>query len=296
MKKIISLLAAGALALGLIGCSGDLHDASTPDALYMVGDNGGSFIQMTKNDSSFTTTFTYQNTMTSWGGGNGKMNFKFTFVPGWTAGKSIGNDNPTDAPKIAATLADANAFALSEGANPGNITVEGFVNGKDYTVTVSVDATGKFSITIVGYVFEGLKTPANVSAINSETVVQEGAYIKFEGSSCALFDKLHIYFNGSNIGKAYVVADQAYSCTDWGGTYFAAWFKFYAGAGVELLQASKQFGAGTTTLGNTVDIDNDGGTSNLEVTNLTTISMGDVYCVTVDASGATPTFMVKKVN
>ena len=27
MKKIISLLAAGALALGLIGCSGDLHDS-----------------------------------------------------------------------------------------------------------------------------------------------------------------------------------------------------------------------------------------------------------------------------
>ena len=26
MKKVISLLAAGALALGLIGCSGDLHD------------------------------------------------------------------------------------------------------------------------------------------------------------------------------------------------------------------------------------------------------------------------------
>ena len=31
MKKLISFLAAGALALGLIGCSGDLHDVSGVD-------------------------------------------------------------------------------------------------------------------------------------------------------------------------------------------------------------------------------------------------------------------------
>lgn len=37
MKKILSLLAAGAMALGLIGCSGDLHDDAKVDPNAMIG-------------------------------------------------------------------------------------------------------------------------------------------------------------------------------------------------------------------------------------------------------------------
>ena len=51
MKKIISLLAAGALALGLIGCSGDLHDNEAIDmsAVNIVGSiNGWKFEPLTE--------------------------------------------------------------------------------------------------------------------------------------------------------------------------------------------------------------------------------------------------------
>lgn len=46
MKKILSLLAAGAIALGLIGCSGDLHDAvvtkiNLTESLKVIGSNSG---------------------------------------------------------------------------------------------------------------------------------------------------------------------------------------------------------------------------------------------------------------
>ena len=37
MKKILSLIAAGAMALGLIGCSGDLHDDAKVDPNAMIG-------------------------------------------------------------------------------------------------------------------------------------------------------------------------------------------------------------------------------------------------------------------
>ena len=45
MKKILSLIAAGAMALGLIGCSGDLHDDVQADSTILgeaciVGING----------------------------------------------------------------------------------------------------------------------------------------------------------------------------------------------------------------------------------------------------------------
>lgn len=291
MKKILSIFAAGALALGLIGCSGDLHDMAAPDALYIVGDMAAAHTAMTKSGTSYSYTITYANDMTAWGGGAGTANFKFTFVDGWTAPTSLGNDE-TEAPEIAATADEAEAFALTEGGNPGNITVGGFVDGEDYTFTVSVDASGNYSLTIVGTVDNGLHEYADVSTIDASTVVQEGAYIKFEGSSCALFNGLKIYFNGTTVAKAYVVADDDYDFSAWEMDHFAAWFKFYAGAGVNLRQKSQQFGASATSMGTPVDIDT--ANNNFEIDDMT-VSTGDVFEVVVDASGATPTIVINEL-
>lgn len=59
MKKILSLIVAGVMAFGLIGCSGDLHDGVAPATLYMVGSatpNGwstSSATPMVKNGTEF---------------------------------------------------------------------------------------------------------------------------------------------------------------------------------------------------------------------------------------------------
>lgn len=61
MKKILSLLAAGALALGLIGCSGDLHDSEALSAseFFLRGDmNGWGTTPLTDNGDTWSVTFT----------------------------------------------------------------------------------------------------------------------------------------------------------------------------------------------------------------------------------------------
>ena len=75
MKKLLSFLAAGALALGLIGCSGDMHDELDPssikygllfgnntilDTADICGDvNGWAGAALTKvDDTTYTYTFT----------------------------------------------------------------------------------------------------------------------------------------------------------------------------------------------------------------------------------------------
>ena len=99
-------------------------------------------------------------------------------------------------------------------------------------------------------------------------------------------DGLKIYFNGTTTAVAYVVADDNYDFSNWEGSdHFAAWFKFYAGQGVSRRQKSQQFGAGSTTMGTAYTIDQSGAKNNLEITDMT-VSLGDVFKVTVDASAA----------
>ena len=281
MKKILSfVLASLAVPLSFMGCG--LHDMAAPDALYIVGDMAGAHTAMEKNGSSFTYTMTYSNGMNAWGGGAGTANFKFTFTPDWNSPTSLGND-VEDVPVIAATEDEAEVFGLTESGNPANVTVAGFVDGEQYTFTVTVDATGTYTLTIVGTIDEGLFEFADVSAVDASTVIQEGAYIKLEGSSCELFNGVKIYFNGTTTGVAYVEADKAYDCTGWGGTNFAAWFKFYAGQGVSLRQKSAQFKCpAPVNLGEEASIGTEG--DNFVVSDLTAVAMGDIFKVTVDAS------------
>lgn len=67
MKKLLSFLAVGALALGLIGCSGDLHDAEIIDLSgygirgSMTGWDKADDEPLTKNDNG---TYSYSFTAT----------------------------------------------------------------------------------------------------------------------------------------------------------------------------------------------------------------------------------------
>ena len=88
MKKLLSFLAAGALAFGLIGCSGDLHDAESPTTLYIGGgltkstskvsekvqsvratyENGAeAYVVPVQDDGSFSLEFEYTNSIGNWG-------------------------------------------------------------------------------------------------------------------------------------------------------------------------------------------------------------------------------------
>ena len=57
MKKILSFLAAGALALGLIGCSGDLHDDVKIDPNAMQGNWFYTVLDVTDIKNSLTIIF-----------------------------------------------------------------------------------------------------------------------------------------------------------------------------------------------------------------------------------------------
>lgn len=94
MKKILSFLAAGALALGLIGCSGDLHDALKTDVstLQIRGDLPGA----------------------SWDGTNLKKDTEDTYSFSFVATTSTGH------------------FAFTEKDNKWNVAYRGTSDGKLY--------------------------------------------------------------------------------------------------------------------------------------------------------------------
>ena len=94
MKKILSFLAAGALALGLIGCSGDLHDALKTDvsALQIRGDLPGA----------------------SWNGTDLKKDTEDTYYFDFLAKTSTGH------------------FAFTEKGNEWNVAYRGTSDGKLY--------------------------------------------------------------------------------------------------------------------------------------------------------------------
>ena len=103
MKKLLSFLAAGALALGLIGCSGDLHDYEANEeciGLYLAGDvqkdkdNRGKLTFVDANTQTYK--FTYDSTKhIYWGGAKGTINFKLvTDATTWTQDFGWKKDTP----------------------------------------------------------------------------------------------------------------------------------------------------------------------------------------------------------
>ena len=166
-KMIISAVAALALLFGFASCSGDLHDMAAPDKLYIVGDMDGTFAPMTKSDNSFLYTFTYSNSMSAWGGGNGTANFKFTFANAWTEPTSIGNDSKDAVPEIGAET----GFELTEASNPANITVTDFADGQEYTIICAVNASGTYTVKIEGNKFEPV--PCNLVLVDESGNTKE---------------------------------------------------------------------------------------------------------------------------
>ena len=147
MKKIVSFFAATALALGLIGCSGDLHD----DALAPV-DMTGYFIagtmqnpqwKETDNSISFTkvegTEYTYEATFTA---DADTINFAFLPTKDTWAGQ-IGGD------KMKGDKLPSNAtFEDTDNGNGGrNGTIKGLSAGSLYKMTVET-STGVFKLSL----------------------------------------------------------------------------------------------------------------------------------------------------
>ena len=150
MKKLLSFLAAGALALGLIGCSGDLHDYEANEeciGLYLAGDvqkdkdNRGKLTFVDANTQTYK--FTYDSKKhTYWGGAKGTINFKLvTDATTWTQDFGWKKDTP-----VFLSLNDDFLTLQARDAansNPGNIKVENLINGKEYVITVNYDAPNK---------------------------------------------------------------------------------------------------------------------------------------------------------
>ena len=164
MKKILSFLAAGALALGLIGCSGDLHDALKTDVstLQIRGDLPGTTWDGTdlKKDTEDTYSFSFLAT-TSTG------HFAFTEKGNvWNVAYRATSDGKLykgfetsfdeavlyDAPK----LADCMPVALTVGASYKII-----VTGSPATVTCKIVQTA--DAIPMAIVIDGEKDPIDVT-------------------------------------------------------------------------------------------------------------------------------------
>ncbi|MEE1167106.1 MAG: hypothetical protein UHP28_08160 [Treponema sp.] len=146
MKKILSLIAAGAMALGLIGCSGDLHDAVQADSTILgeagiIGTiNGWTVAKMTKvDDTTYTYIFTAADT---------SAQFSVQEVSGNWATRWCGNntaDVPTDPETTAiAPGGELKAMVYSSEANPTHVQISGLLTASKYKITVVItDAAAK---------------------------------------------------------------------------------------------------------------------------------------------------------
>ena len=151
MKKILSLIAAGAMALGLIGCSGDLHDDIQADSTILgeaciVGINGcwdekgasGNILKKV-DDTTYTYTFT-TNAAT--------QQFSIVEKKGSWASRWCGN-NAKGAASDPATTAivpggELAAMVYSTEADPTHVQVSELGINSEYMITIKiVDSASK---------------------------------------------------------------------------------------------------------------------------------------------------------
>lgn len=180
MKKILSLLTAGALALGLIGCSGDLHD----DELSPVDMTGyfvvGSMQGWKESDDSIALTsvegsaYTYEATFTA---DADKVNFAFLPTKGSWSGQIGGEKMAGD------TLPDGVKFEDTDNGNGGrNGTLSGLTAKSVYKMTVET-STGIFKISMAEQ-----KTP--------EYFLLDSFYLKGSFDTNWAFDMKKVLING----------------------------------------------------------------------------------------------------
>ena len=187
MKKILSFLVSGALALGLIGCSGDLHDYEETKeclGLYLAGDiqkddkNRAALDFIDANTQTYK--FTYNSAEhTYWGGAKGTINFKLvTDATTWTQDFGWKQDTP-----VYLTLNDDFLTLEARGganSNPGNVKVENLIDGKEYAV-------GKDVAISLGY-----KNPRDAIRTKCKGVVKHDS-LKEGGYSISLIPEPDIY-------------------------------------------------------------------------------------------------------
>ena len=139
MKKIIYTLLVAVLALSFMGCPTTYDDVEydqfVPTVQYIMGDMAGTPAAMKVNGLVATYTFTYDETMTAWGGSAGLINFKVAAVA-----DAAGLDWPNAWSDAALTINGDPVF--TESKNGGNNSCMGLVVGEEYTITVTSGTTG----------------------------------------------------------------------------------------------------------------------------------------------------------
>lgn len=167
MKKILSFLAAGALALGLIGCSGDLHDNVPKTIDLSQGGVAGDFDSpanwsekepWTTVDAS---TATYTFNFTTKADSASDIGFKINSQLKWNVdGYSEFNVSADGAAATASFMTGADMAGAGNaqilGVKPSTSYVMTVVCNPDTTATVTVVSTGSGSSDPVPYYLDGM--------------------------------------------------------------------------------------------------------------------------------------------
>ncbi len=236
MKKIISLIATAALALGFVSCSGDLHDDSQLQMNLIIGDMKNEGVPMTSVEGNVSKySFTYDSSWDAWGGGAGKLNFKVLKVWDNWATAGWGPDSTTN------LTVNGDAVKGKQGGGQGNFCAIGLVNGKDYTI-IATTSGSDVSVSLTGYVKPD-PVAADLSAINATTMAQPNAYIEIKGDAWKDATVGKYFFNKK--GDSYVAVIPFTIASDvengWGRTDYAAWGKIGVGDNDTVKAEDKQF-------------------------------------------------------
>lgn len=302
MKKIISLFAALLVAAGtmtvtscatsnddleavaipgyIVGGFGSATDISASTSTP-VGDNTFYAIGFTDNVATFS--FTQVDNRWTADCNKNSMKFQITLAAGWDNGW-VGKE---------LTLNDD--YVALEAGKPTDNSINGLTPGNKYTISVKMEGS-KVSVKVTGDAAKA--TDADVSALNSTTAKQAGAYFRIARDNFGNVSAQQVLFND---GKATGYITVAKTTKNGWGNEDSDPFQLYAyfGAGdngSSLNNKEVQVKFTETTLGNAAKISLTEG-SNLKVTDLkidSTATKVYKFVVKTTADGATIT--VSKVE
>lgn len=301
MKKIISLFAALLVAAGamtvtscatshddleavaipgfIVGGFGTAKDISASDST-LVGDNKFYAIEFTDGVAEFS--FTQVDDRWTSDFNPNSMNFQITLAAAWDtgwAGKEL-------------TLNDD--YVDLEAGKPSNNSIKGLTPGNKYKISVKMEGP-KVSVKVTG---EAAKAAdADISALNSTTAAQKGAYFRIGGDNFGNVSAQQVLFNGGKATGYITVPKDAKN--GWGGKNtdpFQLYAFFGAGDnGSTLNNGEVQVKFPETTLGKAANISFVG--DNLKVTDLKiNASATKVYKFVVETTSEGATITVSAVE